>query len=106
MMKNRVEIEGILQEAPELKSGSSDGSVLLATARIIHRRERRDGEPITYYFNVLARNEMAEKLARMRAGDGVAVVGRLTVHSWVDPRNQFKRTIYEIFALEIEPAVI
>jgi len=105
-MKNRVEIEGILQEAPELKSGSDDGSVLFATARIIHRRERRDGEPITYYFNLLARNDAALILGRMRAGDGVSVVGRLTVHSWVDPRNNFKRTIYEIYVLEIEPIVV
>lgn len=105
-MKNRVEIEGIMQETPELKSGSADGSVLLATARIIHQRERKDGEPITSYFNVIGRNEIATKLAGMRAGDGVSIIGRLQVHSWTDPRNNFKRTIYEIYATEIEKIMI
>lgn len=104
-MKNHVEIEGILQEAPELKSGSPDGSVLICTAKLIHRRERTAGEPITYYFNIVSRNEAATRLAGMRAGDGVSVEGKLSVRSWVD-KNGWKRSIHEIYAISVEKIVI
>ena len=101
-MINEVRIEGIWQEAPELKAGSADGSVILATGRIIHRRERAAGEPVTYYFNILGRNEIARAMAAFRAGEGCLIEGRLQVHSWVDPTTQFKRTIFEIYATSVE----
>lgn len=104
-MKNHVEIEGVLQAAPELKSGSPDGGTLIATGRLIHQRERLAGEPITYYFNVVGRNEAATRLAGMRAGDGVSVEGRLSVRSWVD-QNGWKRSIYEIYATRVERIAI
>lgn len=99
-MKNRVSIEGILQEAPELKSGSPDGSVLIATGRIIHERQRMDGKPYYNYYNIVGRNEAAKKMASLRAGDHVEIEGKLSVRSWQDAHG-WKRTIYEIYVTEI-----
>lgn len=100
-MKNRVEIEGVLQEAPELKSGSPDGGTLIATGRLIHQRERKDGAPVTNYFNIVGRNEAAVKMAALPAGARVEIEGRLSVRSWTDERG-YKRTIFEIYVLEIK----
>lgn len=99
-MKNRVEIEGILQEAPELKSGSPDGGTLIATGRLIYQRERKDGAPVTNYFNIVGRNDAAVKMAALPAGAHVEIEGRLSVRSWQDAHG-WKRTIYEIYVTEI-----
>ena len=99
-MKNHVEIEGVLQETPELKSGSPDGGTLIAVGRLIHQRERKDGAPVTNYFNIVGRNDAAVKMASLRAGDHVEIEGKLSVRSWQDAHG-WKRTIYEIYVTEI-----
>lgn len=63
----------------------------------------KDGAPVTNYFNIVGRNDAAVQMAALPAGARVEIAGRLSVRSWQDERG-YKRTIFEIYVLEITRA--
>lgn len=98
-MRNEVIMEGILQEAPEIRCNSNGD--IVSIGRIGCRRASKDDVmPKTDYFNVVAWERNAQRLGQAMTGDVVSVKGRLINRSFTDKHGN-KRTMPEIAVMEI-----
>lgn len=98
-MRNEVIMEGILQEAPEIRCNANGD--IVAVGRIGCRRASKDDTmPKTDYFNIVGWERNAQRLGQAMTGDVVSVKGRLINRSFTDKHGN-KRTMPEIAVMEI-----
>ena len=108
MADNTVTVVGNLTRDPELRftnSGQANASFGVAVNRRWQNRQTQEMEEQVSYFNVVCWREMAENTAEsLTKGMRVVVTGRLEQRSW-ETKEGDKRSVIEIVADEIAPAL-
>jgi single-strand DNA-binding protein len=106
MAENSITVVGNLTRDPELRY-TTGGRGVASFGIAVNRRYQQNGEwqEQTSFFNVVAWGTLGENVsASLTKGTRAIVTGRLEQRSWDTPEGE-KRSVVEIVADEIGPAL-